>query len=417
LTGADADILSVLRKQLGSPLPKSLGVAVSGGGDSVALMHALAASFQGQQVALHVATVDHGLRPAASQEAAEVGRMATALGLRHAVLKWTGWDGQGNLQDQARRARYRLLADWAVKNDLPIVALGHTADDQAETLLMRLARSAGVDGLAGMPVRRCEQGVTFVRPFLGLTRADLRAYLVRHDVGWIDDPTNEDLRFDRIRARQALAVLEPLGITVSALTEVAGNMASARAALEHYLFLAAQDCATVDAGDVVLDMHRFRALPDEIARRLLLHAITWINGADYPPRRAPVSEVLTAMRDGRAATLGGCLVLPETATIRLCREYNAVRSLTCPVGETWDRRWRLHGGDGTGCTVRALGENGVLQCPDWRKTGRPHAALVATPAVWRGDDLVAAPLAGMADGWQAELVGGAGTFLVSLLSH
>mgnify|MGYP000725309698 CR=1 FL=1 len=130
LNAPDSHILAAVRASFRSAPPPKLGVAVSGGGDSVALLHALTRCFEPGQVELHAATVDHGLRPAAKDEAARVGQLCDALGVPHKVLTWSGWDGSGNLQAEARRARYRLLGDWLRKRGVSALALGHTADQQ-----------------------------------------------------------------------------------------------------------------------------------------------------------------------------------------------------------------------------------------------------------------------------------------------
>jgi len=418
LNKRDPDILTAVRAQFHTAPPARLGIAVSGGGDSIALMHILSRCFDPGTVELFAATVDHGLRPEAAQEAQMVADLAASLGVRHSTLKWEGWDKTGNLQDQARQARYRLLIDWAKSNEIAILALGHTADDQAETVLMRLARSSGVTGLAAMPVRRTLGGITIFRPVLGITRSELRDYLQLHNTQWVEDPSNSDLRFDRIKMRQALEVLEPLGVSARALADVARNMSQAREALDWYSFLAARDSVTIYGGDAVLDLKTFRTLPDEIARRLLLRVIAWISGAQYPPRRASMVEALNAVRLGRPVTLGGCRALQLGQRVWICREFNAVRRTRCGSNAIWDGRWRTrHATDQAKYELRALGRRGLMQCPDWRATGHPHAALTASMAVWDGDDLVAAPLAGMPNGWHAELVGGSEEFYASLLSH
>jgi tRNA(Ile)-lysidine synthase len=133
-------LTSDLRARLPERLPERLGIAVSGGGDSIALMHLLHRIASDEGVALFAATVDHGLRAESADEARTVAKQAAALGIPHDTLRWQGWDGAGNLQDHARQARYALLKEWAKRNDISAIALGHPADDQAETLLMRLAR-------------------------------------------------------------------------------------------------------------------------------------------------------------------------------------------------------------------------------------------------------------------------------------
>lgn len=417
LIQSDANILSLVRNKVGSVRGLRLGVAVSGGGDSVALLHILSRCFDADDIQLFAATVDHGLRPESADEAQNVAKLAASLGIPHTILKWTDWDGTGNLQNQARKARYQLLSDWAKANSISTVLLGHTKDDQAETVLMRLGRSAGVDGLAGIPLRRVVDGVTVMRPMLSLTRNELRDYLKRHGVNWIDDPSNDDPRFDRIKARQALNLLEPIGITAESLDDVAQNMASARTALDWYCFLAARDGTCVDGGNVILDQRKFRLMPDETARRLLVSAISWISGSDYPPRRAPVLKALEDLRESRAITLGGCHALPFGQAIWVCREFNAVRNTRCDSGQVWDQRWRLSGEEIENTELRALGHDGLKQYPDWRDTARPKEALIASPSVWKGDNLLAAPFAKQSQICEFELIGGSEGFFSSILTH
>jgi tRNA(Ile)-lysidine synthase len=417
LNAPDGYILTRVRAQFPPDPPARLGVAISGGGDSTALLHILAQCFEPGKVRLFAATVDHGLRPEAAEEARQAGVLCKSLGVPHEILKWESWDKTGNLQDQARRARYRLLGEWATSHTLDEVAIGHTLDDQAETVVMRMVRSAGVTGLSAMPVRRKAHGTTISRPLLGVTRAQLRDYLRRNAIIWSEDPSNNDLRYDRIKVRRALEVLEPLGLTAQVLSDVAHNMRQAHEALNQHGFLAAHEIVTIVGGDVVMDLPKFRSLPDETARRLFQHALLWISGAQYAPRRAPLIEALNAARQGNPATLSGCRVLVTGARIWICREFNAVRRIHSPCDQLWDGRWRLLGGDASGCEIRPLGQHGLTQCPNWRETGSPGAALTATPAVWRDDNLVAAPLAGMANGWAAKLLGGSEDFYTSLLSH
>ena len=416
LTNADTPILNAVRAGIDGVAPKRLGIAVSGGSDSTALMHALHACF-GDTAALFAATVDHGLRPEAAAEAAAVSDDAGRLNISHKTLVWRGWDGSGNLQDQARRARRTLLARWARENHLDAVALGHTADDQAETVLMRLARSAGVDGLAGMPPVTRVEGIRFVRPLLALSRADLRDYLRRHGIGWCEDPSNADDRFDRVKMRRAMSSLSAAGITVQTLNDVAKNMAMARAGLDACTGEAARRIAQIDGGDVILDAGGLAELPGEIARRLVLRSLMWVSGAEYAPRRDPMASLLGTIRTGGSATLSGCIIVTRRNETRIAREYNAVRDTVCATGQIWDGRWRVSGRDSKGLEVRTLGEAGLRNCPDWRETGRPKASLLAAPSVWQGNDLVAAPLAGLANGWDAAPLGGDEGYFSAIISH
>jgi tRNA(Ile)-lysidine synthase len=392
-----------------------LGVAVSGGGDSMALLHLLKTCAAERGLALAAATVDHGLRPQAAEEAAFVAETCRSLGIPHEILHWDGWDGSGNLQAEARAARYRLLADWAGRHRLDTVALGHTMDDQGETFLMRLGREAGVDGLAAMDRVFARAGARFWRPALALSRAELRAYLTRHGLGWREDPSNEDESFDRVKARQALATLETLDIDAAKLQAVAQNLAAASDALKLCARDAAMRIARVEAGDVVFDAAGLRAAGPEILRRLLAQALVWVSRAAYPPRREALAGLDRALLAGKPHTLHGCLVTSDGETNRIAREFNAVKALATPLGRLWDGRWQVTG-PGDGVEVRALGD-ALKDCPDWRATGRPRASLLASPAVWRGETLVAAPLAGLSNGYSATIDPSADDFFTSILSH
>lgn len=418
MTGVQHNIVDALRQQFRTALPARIGIAVSGGGDSVALMHVLQESFADHPVELMVATVDHGLRPESRAEAQQVAQMAAELGMRHDILTWKeGPTSTGNLQDQARQARYSLLTSWARKNGIPMLTLGHTADDQAETVLMRLKRAAGVSGLAGIPQRRTLDGVALLRPLLDLRRAELRQYLQERNVSWIEDPSNEDETYERIKMRKALGTLEELGLSVEALSIVAQNMGKARRALDWYVFLAARDLVRIEVGAIVFELRKFRTLPDEISHRLMLEAILWISGGQYSPRRQAMLETVAAAQRGQSTTLAGCRILSKNSDIWICREYNVVQHETASTGELWNQRWRVFAGELGGCEVRALGPDGLRHCDDWRSIGVPAPVLEVTPALWNGDQLMAAPVAGFGNGTSAEPKNSAEEFFASLLSH
>jgi len=399
--------------------PQRLGVAVSGGSDSMALLHALHALSLDHGFDLHAVTVDHGLRAEAPAEAAMVADACAALGVSHDILRWSGPDATGNLQHQARNARYDLMAEWSDMRQLGVIALGHTQDDQAETVLLRLARGAGVDGLSAMRPRRTDRGVTWLRPLLNVRRERLRAFLTELDVAWVDDPTNQDLKYDRIKARQALAALEPLGIHVSQLAQVASNMASARDALCWQTFLNSREITQVEVGAVVFDWKGFRLLPDEIARRLLVQALVWIGQTEYPPRGQALSALLAALRSDQGGTLNGCIARRFGPVLWVFREYDAVATETSVPGTPWDGRWIVTGPEtsASDIEVRALGDEGLLQCPDWKLRAVPFDVLRSVPAVWQGQTLLAAPLVHPASEWRAELIDGDEGYFAALLSH
>lgn len=416
MTAADQSVLALMTATFAPSPPKGLGVAVSGGGDSMALLHLLARWRAGGGPELAAVTVDHRLRPEAAAEAAFVAGVCRGLAVPHTTLAWEGWDGKGNLSDQARRARYRLIADWARGRALAQVALGHTMDDQAENFLMRLARGSGVDGLASMASRRRVHGVLFVRPLMWARRADLRTCLRSAGAEWVDDPTNDDGAYERVQARRALEVLAPLGITAESLVATARRLDMARDALNRAAHDLARIAARIEAGDVILRRDLFDVAPFETQARLMAHTLSWIASAEYRPRFAALSEAMQRMAAGKRSTLHGCLIMPRKGGYHITREAAAVPG-DGPPNAVWDGRWRVSGPAGAGICVRALGKAGLAQLPAPRDRSVPEVSLLAQPAVWKGDRLVAAPLAGWPNGWVAELVRGEEDFLTSLIAH
>jgi len=399
--------LAALTRSLSGLDPAArLGVAVSGGGDSVAALVLLVEALGSARV--EAATVDHGLRPQAADEARGVAALCARLGVAHRVLSWTGAAARGNLMDAARRGRLALLADWARERGLAAVILAHTQDDQAETVLMRLARGSGVDGLSGMVPARMSGGVLWWRPFLGVSRAALRGVLLARGISWVEDPTNADTRFARTRARAALAALAPLGIDAAGLAATAARMTRARAALERQEAEARAALVREERGTVWLDPAALDLAP-EVRDRLLAGVIGHLSGAPYRPRLAALHRVVAALSEpGGAATLSGVALRRTDAAIHLWREARAVAGLRVPATDLWDGRWRATGPDEAGAEIAALGEAGLTRFsqqaraglhPHWRVTGLPKAALVGLPAIWRGPRLISAPLVGWAEGW------------------
>ncbi len=391
-----------------------LGLAVSGGGDSIALLR-LASDWSSRSgVRISAVTVDHGLRSEAAQEAAFVARTCADLGVPHQTLHWTGWDGAGNLQDRAREARYGLIADWA--RGIGTVALAHTSDDQAETFLMRLSRAAGVDGLAAMSDRTVG-GVRFVRPLLSVTRAALRSYLNGLGQPWIEDPSNDDPRYQRVRMRRGLEALSEMGIGVPELSLVAGHLSQAREALNWAAHGFARLHLRMQGPDVVIDRAAFITLPLELRRRLIAHVLVWLSAAEYAPRRQPVAALMTAIDEQRPMTLHGCKVTCRKGGIHIFREYAAVQGVTANPGQVWDGRWRLTGPNAKGVIIAPLGRAGLAALPDYKALGRPASAIMADPGAWRDGRLIAAPLGRLSNGWQADPAEGRPDCHSVLLSH
>ena len=290
-----SDAATTAFSHLGGSLNKdeAFAVAVSGGPDSLALL-LLAHDALGERIL--ALTVDHGLRTASADEAAMVAGVCARLGVPHTTLRWEGPKPRANLQTAARTARYRLMGNWCAANSVAWLATAHHADDQAETLLMRLARGSGAGGLAGIrALRPLGNGVTLVRPLLGVRRSDLRAVVDAAGLTPVDDPANRDPRYDRSAARTLLAAnpwLDPIRLAASA-----AYLGEADAALDWTAELAWASRADTDDA-VSLDTAE---LPDELRRRLVARALAHLGATSDGPA---LDRLIARLAAGGTATLG-----------------------------------------------------------------------------------------------------------------
>ncbi|MCB6178408.1 tRNA lysidine(34) synthetase TilS [Rhodobacter sp. Har01] len=411
--GEDAELLLAVAYAFPPHPARKLGVAVSGGGDSVALLHLTVRACRHQGVPVQAVTVDHRLRPGSADEARMVAALCATLDIPHHTLTWDHGPVAGNLMDAARQARSALIAGWAIKQGVTHVALGHTADDQAESFLMALSRASGLDGLVGLRRNWKGEGIDWGRPLLDATRAGLRAYLRRHGIAWVDDPTNEDPRFERVRARKAMAALAPLGIDATRIGQTLSHLQFAKWALDDMLRKAIRDHVREVAGALRVDYAGFEGLPAEVQRQVLMAGLAWLSGKAPPPRTDKQFNLLNSAREGRDVTLHGCRLRVRPDHLLLTREPRALSGLVATPGGLWDRRWRVDGPTGGDMEIRALGSAGLQACPDWRATGLSRQVLEVTPGVWRGEALVAAPCAGFGTGWTAKTDPSFATFLLS----
>lgn len=408
-----------------------VAVAVSGGSDSLALLHSFYKNrFTTGPKNVCAVTVDHGLREDSAQEAEYVAWLCDHWGIEHTTLKWGDWDGEGNLQDAARRARYWLIAKWALETGVDAVMLGHTMSDRAETFLMQVGRKAGIDGLTTMPEAFERDGIWFHRPFLDASRGELKEALTKQNIFWISDPSNEDDSFQRVRVRAALDVLAQADITPHAIADVMNNLEQVRESLLVMFRLLAEQQVREDNGDIIISARHYMAMPPEFRRMLLQYGIHWVAGGDYGPRMRSLKKLPRIPGRYVPFTVGGCIIQnfvsmpidaprtgggPADVEMRISREYNAVKDVVCSTPQPWDGRWSLEGAHDPELEIRALGE-AVNECPNWRDTGLPRATLLSSPAIWRKDTLISAPLAAFSNGWTAKATG-RGNFAEFLLSR
>lgn len=391
-----------------------VGLAVSGGSDSMGLLVLFAQWLAGRQdrpPRATVLTVDHGLRAESAGEARLVAAQAERLGLPHATLPWTGEKPATGLAAAARMARYGLLGGYARRHGIDLVLTGHTRDDQAETLLMRLARGSGVDGLAAMPalgtLAVAGHDLRIGRPLLAVSKARLVGALRAHGICWSDDPTNLDPAYERPRLRATVGALRDVGLTPAALAESARRLRRARAALEAMtlrFFDPALCNARVDPlGYVDLSLAGLRDQPDEISLRVLRAVIQAVGGAPEPASLRALEDLHLALRSasGEAAfTLARAAVGLRSGRVHVEREPGRQPTPAEPLAPgctlVWDGRFHVTCGASvpTCAHVRALGAEGLARAEALgliRPVAVPARVLRALPAIWEGEGVLAVP--------------------------
>ena len=400
-----------------------IAAAVSGGADSLALavlLHDWARPLGGHVTAL---TVDHGLRPEAAREARFVARTLEPLGLTHRTLRWHGAKPDANISAAARRARYDLLSRHCARRGLLHLALGHHLDDQAETLLLRLGRGSGLDGLAAMAPIVELPALRLLRPLLCLPKVRLEATLRARGLNWVEDPTNRDPAQARARLRQLLPGLAREGLTAARLAATARHLGRARAILESELARLLVRAATLDrAGFAWLDPAPLGAAPRELGQRALARVLITVGGAEYGPRLESLERLYGRISAGltAGATLGGCRVLPRRDCLLVVREARNLPVVRLDAGQTllWDGRFEValrrirggRGGRGRGEIrreiCREIGEFGLgaLGAAGWAEVRTavpalaaariPAPARAALPALSDGRGVLAVPQLG-----------------------
>ncbi len=371
-------------------------LAISGGPDSTALLW-LVSRWRERPPVIAV-SVDHGLRPEAADEVRLVAENAARLGLPSRIMRTAAPHAAGNVQDWARRARYRCLIATARDAGFDTIVTAHHADDQAETFLLRLARGSGVYGLAAMREEEPLDGIALARPLLGLSRATLAGIAVASGLPTVADPSNLDTRFDRVRMRALMPQLAEVGLDSSRLVETAGRLARAARALDHYAEALLTEHFQVDPfGTVSGPAAALGTVPEEVGLRALARVLRAVGGGDYTPPLASLESLSAAIHAacGDATlkrTLSGVVVSVAGGRLAARREWgrNGVADAVAPAGASllWDGRFRIVIPRLPGMLkIGALGRSTErLRSPDVERS-----ALLALPGLYQDGTLVAAP--------------------------
>jgi len=421
MSPVNAEAFDRLMAPLGPFEPRPhLAVAVSGGADSLALAVLLADWLAPRGGSLTAFTVDHGLRPDSGREAAWVARLLKGRGIAHHTLRWRGarpaGQAGGSQQAAARAARYDLLLKACESRGVFHLALAHHLEDQAETFLLRLGRGSGLDGLAAMAPVSETSGLRLLRPLLPISKDELRATLQTRGLDWVEDPSNDDSAYARVRLRRLLPELAEEGMTPARLGSATHNLGRARAALEADVAAALARAVRPDpAGFVYLDPEVLGRESEEVSLRALARSLMAVGGCDYTPRLERLERLHVCLRSGlaKAVTLGGCRILPGTKAADgrwlIVREAGRSAPAALKPGDAllWDGRFevklaRSKAAASEDLTVGPLGGEGwrhlagALEAAGLggRAAHIPTAARGALPAIRDNRGLAAVPPVG-----------------------
>jgi tRNA(Ile)-lysidine synthase len=387
------------------PAPQ-LAVGVSGGSDSLALALLAADWVKARGGSVTALTVDHGLRPGARAEARRVAGWLVARGIDHHVLRWIGIKPASGIQAAARRARSDLLSRWCRGHGVLHLLLGHQREDQAETYMLRHARGSGPDGLACMSGISETPWLRIIRPCLGIPRARLRAALQSAGQEWIDDPSNLNTVFARVRVRAGLAEPDKGEPAIDRLFMTAGRLGLARGVLDEQTAALLGRAVTLHpAGYCHFDMAMIASAPEDIGRRALARIVICIGAQEYGPRRERLDRLYRSLRDDglrHPRTLAGCVIARRRRGVLVAREAAAAApdlNLRPGVETVWDGRFRLRlsrkADDHRRISIGALGREGWAGLtairPEVRKSSIPPLARPTLPAFRDNDGLLAAP--------------------------
>lgn len=365
-------------------------IALSGGGDSVALLHLLKEELGAHR--LRVAVVDHSLRAGSARDADSALGFAEALGVGSRKLTLTWPDGPKRAQQHARVARYAALCDEARRVGARFIATGHTRDDQAETVILRAARGSGWRGLAGMralapaPVWPEGRGIRLARPLLRARRAELREGLTARGVHWIEDPANTNTDFARVRARTQLAQMEAAGLDPMRFAALAERLGPHVDELDRAALAVIEKSAAFEDDLIIIDPSAWRsgAATQHRALSVLLLAA---GGGEAEPPAAQVDALLLQLAGFQGATLAGAWLKPERRGLVIRRDPGALSgradgapalpSLMLIPGENavWDRRAALTTSE-SGWSVTANAGAPMLT------RGAARRPLTAVPVCW-----------------------------------
>ena len=370
-------------------------VAVSGGSDSIALLLLASSWAKSVDATLQVVTIDHGLRPEAAAEAGFVSGVSEGLGLPHLTLAWDGIKPDSGISQAARSARYELLEEFAQDIGAKTILVGHTANDQAETILMRNARGdegqqgRGLSGIA--PLILLPKRTRLARPLLNVNRSELRSYLKEMNQSWIEDPSNFDEAYERVRIRNHLGDDQKRIAELCKFAKVSGELRKTTAVAASSIL---SEHVTFSQGPLYsIPDHALKDIPVAVKKLVLQVMIAIAGGSAYFASEPSVAKLLSNDFEDRM-TLGHCVIEKNKGALRFYREKRNLPSIVVGPGDhvLWDGRFTIENNSASSyfCGPLSFDQLQALEQVRGRKFGiKPRAVLGGTPYLCGdGDDVI-----------------------------
>lgn len=395
-----ADDFENLMFVFGPPFPPRLALAISGGPDSMALAFCTVRWAHHHRIELRAFIVDHSLRAESANEARVTQSRLAQLGILADILLWEHGPISSRLHQKARDARYKLLSEACRQHGFQHLLVAHQREDQAETILMRLAKGSGIEGLSGMQAISHRDQIFIWRPFLPLAKSRLLTTCQTASLDFVTDPSNMADKFARGRLRRILPLLQPEGLTVERLLDLGARAASAEQALHYYKRRFLEEAVSMDeSGTLRINTPSFQALPPAVADRVLSFCLRTIHPSNYPPEHLSLSQLRKKLQEQEAVsicTLQGCLISLNTQNIVITREYQSIQPQSLSPGQAlvWDGRWQVQLASGAPSgLLKPLGtpchEKLDLLAPGLRKRFHQGRSRAALPSLWQEDRLIA----------------------------
>ena len=341
--------LEAFCKSLDSIGSSSIGIAVSGGSDSMALFYLSLFWVQRTGNVMKVASVNHGLRKGSDAEIEFVKDRVGKNLISHFPLqsKVDIGDLQGNIQDNARKVRYKLLTEWAKKEGIECILLGHTLDDQEENLILRFFRGSGVDGLASIQKKKYHNNILWFRPLLEYRKDFLQDFLKKIGKDWVEDPSNVDEKFERVKIRKLLPKLKKSGLIKKRFAQTADHMRRASKVLATAAINEAKSMIEItELGETKIESFKYYKALEDTRLRILSGLISWYSGRFYRPRFTQLDHLQKLIAETgniKGVSLGGTIIKQSGGFININRELSLIKSREHINSKNilWDNRWNI----------------------------------------------------------------------------